>query len=227
MREEIIGDCKLILGDCLEVMQGMEAGSVDAVITDPPYGINARTGRVGKSLESEIQWNNGSIQNDKTIDMRDFIIDWSNTKNKMLAVFGSSKIPDPQGYKARLIWDKGESSGMGDLSIPWKPNYDFIYIFGNGWTGKRNSSILKAVNISRICMGRLHPHEKPIYLIEQIIRKTPKQCTVLDPFMGSGTTGVACVQTGRKFIGIEIDEGYFEIACKRIRDACQQMRLPI
>lgn len=73
-----------------------------------------------------------------------------------------------------------------------------------------------------------HPCQVPVELIKRIIiLTTSENYTVFDPFMGSGTTGVACVQTGRKFIGIEIDEKYFHIACKRIKDAQQQMKLPI
>jgi DNA modification methylase len=124
-----------------------------------------------------------------------------------------------------LVWDKGEAAGMGDLSIPWKPNYDFIYIFGRTWNGKRNSSILRSINISRISMGRMHPHEKPVSLVRQLIDKLPVECTIFDPFMGSGTTGVACVQLGRNFIGCEIDPKYFAIAEKRIKQA--QLQEPL
>jgi len=220
-----VSDITLIHGDCLEVMRGMDDNSVDAVIADPPYGVDAVTGKVGESFEGEIPWNFGSIVNDKDTIMRDYIIDWANYRNIPIAVFGSHKIKEPDNYIARLIWDKGDAAGMGDLSIPWKPNYDFIHIFGNTWKGKRNSSILRANNISRISMGRLHPHEKPVSLIIQLMDKLPKGITILDPFMGSGTTGVACVQTGRNFIGIEIDERYFKIAQKRIKDALQQPNL--
>ena len=224
-----MSEVKLYLGDCLEIMRTMPDKSVDAVITDPPYGIDYSTGWLPESIPGDYYSiiGNGSIIGDKTTSMRDFIIDWCNNNNIPLAVFGSSRICEPIGYIARLIWDKGESAGMGNLSIPWKPNYDFIHIFGTGWKGKRNSSILSEVNISRIAMGRMHPHEKPISLIRQIIEKLPKECTILDPFMGSGTTGVACVQTNRNFIGIEIDPGYYKIAEKRIHDAQQQMILPM
>jgi DNA modification methylase len=199
----------------------MEAGSVDAVITDPPYGVDASTGWVDESFDSEIPWNFGSIANDKDTKMRDFIVGWCVSKDVPLAVFGSARLTEPPGYLTRLIWDKGESAGMGDLSIPWKPNYDFIHVFGRGWSGDRNSSILRAVNISRISMGRQHPHEKPINLLRQLIEKCPGDL-ILDPFMGSGTTGVACMQLGRRFVGVEIDEKYFAIAERRIRLAAMQ-----
>lgn len=217
----------LVNDDCLNYMRTLETGSVDAVVTDPPYGINASSGW-SDDLYGDIgdRWNGGSIQNDKNVEMRDFIVTWAKDHNKPLAVFGSAWITEPEGYIARLIWDKGESAGMGDLSIPWKPNYDFIHIFGRGWAGERNTSILRATNISRISMGRCHPHEKPVSLIKRILDKLPAGCTILDPFMGSGTTGVACVQTGRNFIGVEIDPHNYAICEKRIHDAQLQMRLP-
>ena len=76
-------------------------------------------------------------------------------------------------------------------------------------------------------MGRMHPHEKPISLLIQLINKLPQKCTIFDPFMGSGTTGVAAIQLGRKFIGCEIDPTYFAIAEKRIKQAQLQMRLDL
>jgi len=117
---------------------------------------------------------------------------------------------------------------MGDLSIPWKPSWEEIYIIGKGWRGFRDEGVLKGHFVpARLIMGRYHPNEKPVSLIKHLIEKLPKNFTVLDPFMGSGTTGVACVQTGRNFIGMELDPTYYAIAEKRIRDAQQQMMLPL
>ena len=220
---------QLYLGDCLSILPTLAAGSVDAVVTDPPYGIKYTTGWLPETIPGDYYSlsADGSIEGDETTKLRDFIIEWANNNQKPLAVFGSNRIPDPKDYKARLIWDKGDAAGMGDLSIPWKPNYDFIHIFGCGFNGHRGSSILRATNISRISMGRMHPHEKPASLLVQLINKLPKECTILDPFMGSGTTGVACVQTGRNFIGIEIDPTYYAIAEKRIAQAQLQIRMEI
>ena len=224
-----MNDVTLHLGDCLEYMRGMEAGSVDAVVTDPPYGINYTTGWLPETVPGDYYSSSadGSIYGDKTTELRDLIIEWAKDNQKPLIIFGSSRIPDPKGYRARLIWDKGDASGMGDLSIPWKPNYDFIHIFGYGFNGHRGSSILRAISIPRISMGRMHPHEKPISLLIQLINKLPQKCTIFDPFMGSGTTGVAAIQLGRKFIGCEIDPTYFAIAEKRIKQAQLQMRLDL
>lgn len=124
--------------------------------------------------------------------------------------------------KMVLIWDKGGALGMGDLSIPWKPDHEEIYVLGKGFVGTRDSgSVLRHPPVQSMAKnGRVHPTEKPVSLMVDLCRKVPG--TVLDPFMGSGTTGVACVKLGRKFIGIEIDEGYFDIAVERIRKAYAQ-----
>lgn len=222
-----MSDVKLYLGDCLEIMPTLEDESVDAVVTDPPYGVDASTGW-SDDLYGDVakRWNGGSIKNDKDTIMRDFIIAWIIEREIPASVFGSPRINKPHGYRGILVWDKGGGVGMGDLSFPWKPNWDEIYIYGSGWKGKRDSSVLRSNSLPRISMGRQHPHEKPTSLIIQIIKKLPKECTILDPFMGSGTTGVACVQTGRDFIGVEINSEYFEIAETRIKEAQLQLRMP-
>jgi DNA modification methylase len=111
---------------------------------------------------------------------------------------------------------------MGDLSIPWKPDHEEIYVLGSGYIGRRDSgSVIYCPPVQSMAKnGRVHPTEKPVDLMGQLIRKVPG--VVCDPFMGSGSTGVACVKAGRHFIGIEIDEGYFDIACDRIRNAYKQ-----
>jgi len=121
-----------------------------------------------------------------------------------------------------LVWDKGPASGMGDLSFPWKASFEFIYIGGKGWSGFRDEGVIKNCWIvTRASMGRVHPNEKPVDLLRHICEKAPGN-TILDPFMGSGTTGVACARLGRKFIGCEIEPRYFDIACRRIEAAYRQ-----
>ena len=139
-----------------------------------------------------------------------------------MAVFGSWKQTKPQNTKGVLIWDKGPAFGMGDLSFPWKMSWEEIYIIGNAWRGYRDEGVIRGhIVVSWESKGRLHPNEKPVGLIKEIIQKLPKSFTIIDPFMGSGTTGVAALQLGRRFIGIELDPGYFDIAVKRISDAAR------
>jgi len=215
-RKEVIGDCTLYLGDCLEVMPTLDP--VDAVVTDPPYGIGFESNYVAPTTTAP--WMRAQIQSDGNTSHRDAVLsrfdgfDW--------ACFGSPKVSPPDNARGVLVWDKGPASGMGDLSFPWKGSFEFIFVSGNGWRGHRDEGVVKGHWIvTRASMGRMHPNEKPVSLLRYLIEKTPAQ-TIHDPFMGSGTTGVACVKLGRKFIGIEIDESYLDIACKRIEKAYAQ-----
>ena len=110
-----------------------------------------------------------------------------------------------------LIWDTKGANGMGDLSIPWKPSHQEIYVWGSGFVGHRGSDVLSFP--PEQSFGRDHPHAKPVDLMQELVGKTTG--TVLDPFMGSGTTLVAAKNLGRKAIGIEIEERYCEIAALR------------
>ena len=130
-------------------------------------------------------------------------------------IFGSWKVTRPNGVKALLVWEKG-TVGMGDLSIPWFPNTEEIYIIGEGWQGSRTTSVLKYP-----VRNEYHPTEKPIDLMRHLVSRCAAE-TIIDPFMGSGSTGVAAVLEGRKFVGLEVEPSYFDIACKRIEDAQKQ-----
>jgi DNA modification methylase len=121
-----------------------------------------------------------------------------------------------------LVWDKGGALGMGDLSIPWKPDHEEIYVMGKGFVGSRDSgSVLRFPPVQSMAKnGRVHPTQKPVDLMIALCRKVPG--LILDPYMGSGTTGVACVKAGRSFVGIEVDAGYFDTACRRIEAAYRE-----
>lgn len=109
---------------------------------------------------------------------------------------------------------------MGNLAFPWKQSWEEIAVGGKGWRGRRDEGVLRGhIQVSWESKGRKHPHQKPVSLIKHLLSKLPEDAVIFDPFMGSGSTGVACVQTGRRFIGIEIDKDYFEIARKRIAEA--------
>lgn len=215
-RKEVIGDATLYLGDCLEILPTLD--KVDAVITDPPYGMNYGSGHATDAL-----WSAGrSIVGDLTTCARDSVIE---SLDCPMLVFGTWRIARPAAVKMVLIWDKGGALGMGDLSIPWKPDHEEIYVIGKGFVGSRDSgSVLRHPPVQSMAKnGRVHPTEKPVGLLLKLIPKTVG--TILDPFMGSGTTGVACANLGRKFIGIEIEERYFNIACDRIDNAYRQQRM--
>jgi DNA modification methylase len=209
-----IGDATLYLGDCLEILPAL---TVDAVVTDPPYGISHMTSH-GAS------WEGTQIANDGNTAARDAVLAWAGEKPWVM--FGSHKAPAPAGYKACLVWDKGPAFGMGDLSFPWKQSFEHIYVSSGPWEGRRDEGVLRGPPVvSWESKGRSHPHEKPVWLLAHFIGKLPTAQIVLDPFMGTGTTGVACANLGRKFIGIEIEPKYFDLACERISAAYAQQRL--
>lgn len=217
MRVEIIGNATLYLANCLDVLPSIKA---DAMITDPPYGISYASDYVAETTTAE--WMQKQIASDGDVSARDAAV---SMHSGAWLCFGSMKAPRPNGTRVTLIWDKGPASGMGDLSIPWKTSYELIFVGGEGWSGNRDEGVIKGHHIvTRASMGRVHPNEKPVSLMSLLIAKAPGSL-VLDPFMGSGSTGVAAVNMGRKFIGVELEPTYFDIACERIAAAQSQGRL--
>lgn len=194
----------LIHGDCLAINSWAEA---DVLIFDPPYGIGYNSRRQRDTLAS-------SIQNDTDTSVRDSVLElWG---DRPALTFGSWKIPRPATTRARLIWDTKGALGMGDLSIPWKPSDQEIYVTGRGpWVGRRDSNVLTFPPVQSMGKnGRTHPHEKPVRLMAELIFKTVG--TIADPTAGSGSTLVTAKLLGRRAIGVEIDEFYCEVAAKRL-----------
>ena len=202
MREEVIGDCRLILGDCLEVMPTL--GKFDAVVTDPPYGLedwNNRGSNAKGPFDSEIAaaWDQKPS---------------SECVNVMLSaaplqiVWGGNYLADMLGASRKfLVWDKGfRGMHFTDCEIAWT----------------RTQHVASRVFNARPDQNKEHQTQKPLALMVWCLEHVNQAVTVLDPFMGSGTTGVACVKLGRKFTGIELEPKYFDIACKRIEEAYRQ-----
>ena len=219
-RTEQIGDATLYLGDCLEILpmlHQLKTWDGYNLVTDPPYGMSYKSGHATDAL-----WTGGrDIAGDETTEVRNRVIEFCGPHRAKL-IFGTWRVPRPADTKMVLIWDKGGALGMGDLSIPWKPDHEEIYVLGSSFVGRRDcGSVIQHPPVQSMAKnGRLHPTEKPVGLMAELLRKTAG--LVLDPFMGSGTTGVACAKLGRKFIGIEIEPKYFDIACKRIEEAYKQ-----
>lgn len=215
-RKEIIGDCTLYLGDCLEIMPTL--GKVDAVVTDPPYGIEDIVGGYGREGRT--------IQNDTTLTVCHDMLNMGTVfyNDVWVACFYSCRVSAEffQGvvgveYFGEVIWDK-KVPGMG-RGIRYQ--HENIAFFKKGTPSKLKDTF-SVVRFLRC--GEEHPHQKPNALMEFLCDVVPGE-TILDPFMGSGTTGVACVNLGRKFIGIELEPKYFDIACKRIDQATRQGKL--
>ena len=208
---------QLYHGDCLEFMRTLPAGSVDAVVTDPTYGINHKRGRARNRGKGITLGTNGIIGDKTPFDPRPFL------NFPIVLLWGANWYSDKLPGGRWLIWDKQEHGGSGDFSeaeIAWCNTGQSIKIFRHMWLGVQRAS--------EVGDTRLHPTQKPVALMRWCLQvaRVPRGATVFDPFMGSGTTGVACVQTGRNFIGCEIDVGYFEIAQRRISLAQQQPMLP-
>ncbi len=209
LKDVTIGDCRLILGDCLEVMPTL--GKVDAVVADPPYGISYKHGPECSPYASA--FNGKMILGDtEPFDPAPFLefpcLLWG-------ANHFASRLPAGGRW---LVWDKRAHIKPNDqscveiawLSGPRRADRKITHIW-NGYTRDSERNV-----------PRVHQTQKPIAVMEWCLGFLPDARTILDPFMGSGTTLVACAKLGRKGIGIELDPGYFEIACKRVRDAYAQ-----
>ena len=204
---------KLYKGDCLEVMKDIPDKSIDVVITDPPYGILGGSKTIGgsklyKANEYNCDWDNERIS--KEILNEIFRI----SKNQI--ILGYNYISDLLPITNSLIvWDKKEKNNwfdnFSDGEIIWTSYKKPLRIYRFLWMG----AIRKGKRTKRV-----HPTQKPVELMEWIIKNyTNENDTILDCFMGSGSTGVACKHTNRRFIGIELDENYFNIAKERIENA--------
>jgi site-specific DNA-methyltransferase (adenine-specific) len=220
----------LHLGDCLEYMRTLEDGCIDAVVTDPPYGINLKANYLDSrkaSQERDIRrhaWFSRSHKpisgDDRPFDPNPFL------SFPIVMLWGANAYADqiPPSY-SWLVWDKrdgrGANNNFSDCELCWCNGVPFssVRIFRHLWTGYQRDS--------EIGEGSLHPTQKPVSLMKWCMAKAkiPAGATVFDPFMGSGSTGVACIKTGRNFIGCEIDPTYYAIAEKRIAEA--QMQLPL
>lgn len=200
-RKEIIGDAELWLGDCREVMPTLSR--VDAVLTDPPYGIGiTRSNRlsVSRGFGDLPAWD------DEAADLS-----WLEPMNVPAIVWGGNYFDLPP-TRCPLVWDKDNAGrDFADFEMAWS-NLDQV----------ARRFRFRPMNMDG---GKEHPTQKPIQVMQWCLSFLPEACTILDPFMGSGTTGVACMKLGRKFIGIEIEPKYFDIACRRISEAWKQPRL--
>jgi len=210
-RTEVIGDATLMLGDCLEILPTL--GRVDAVVTDPPYGIGYNASTPSK-LNSTGNVNLGRIIAD------DVPFDPAPWLAFPCIMWGANHYAQRLPHGRWLAWNKlgGKDpwDQFSDVEFAWQNTRAADKIFSHLWKG--------------LCQAgqgekRFHPTQKPVALMRWCMDFLPTATTILDPFMGSGTTGVAALQLGRKFIGIEIDSGYFDIACRRIEEAWKQPRL--
>jgi site-specific DNA-methyltransferase (adenine-specific)/modification methylase len=206
-----IGNATLYLGNCLEVLPLID--KVDAVITDPPYGINENSKKVASRRNIAAPKDYGDFDWDKA-PPSDELIELIRTKGKYQAFFGGNYFTLPP-TSCWLVWDKLNSGDFADCELAWTNWPKAVRRLQWRWNG-----MIRQGNEERY-----HPTQKPLEVMKWVIDLCPKADTILDPFMGSGTTGVAAIQLGKKFIGIECEPKYFEIACKRIEQAVAQPQL--
>ena len=194
-----IGNATLYLGDCAEILPKL--GQFDAVVTDPPYGIGISFNPVRQKHE-KMDWDNST----PTIDLMDLVLKSGNHA----IVWGGNyfNLPPSQGF---FIWDK------------LQPENFSLAMVEMAWTNIKTPA--KMFRQSVTSYSKEHPTQKPVNLMEWCISYCKETITIIDPFMGSGTTGVACMNMKKKFIGIEREQKYFDIACKRIEDAQRQVCL--
>jgi site-specific DNA-methyltransferase (adenine-specific) len=243
VREVTIGNCRLIQGDCLEVMPGL--GSVDCVLTDPPYGTTAckwdsvipfapmwgHLKRIVKPngaivLMASQPFTSALVMSNVAMFKYCWVWKKNTARNGVVAklqplkihedvcVFGGNYSPIMTKGKLRMKGGKNKPSGISASGMPAKYH-------------KSDEYYPKSILDIKTERG-LHPTQKPVALMEYLIRTyTNPGETVLDFTMGSGTTGVAAANTGRKFIGIELDPDYFDIAVKRTREAVEQAPAPV
>jgi site-specific DNA-methyltransferase (adenine-specific) len=216
-RKEIIGDCTLYLGDCRNILPTL--GPVDAVVTDPPYGIGYARGKGGKGKQRVRSGRN----DERPIAGDDTPFDPTPWLAWPCIMWGANHYAARLPHGRWLAWNK-----LGGLR-PWDDFSDVEFAWQNTRAADRIFSLLwkgLAQGVKEGANGeRFHPTQKPVALMEWCLDFLPDAKVILDPYAGSGTTGVACVRQGRSFVGIEIDERFFDIACRRIEEAYKQPRL--
>lgn len=210
-REERIGGQRLILGDCLKVMPLL--GRFDAVVTDPPYGIGesgqknrTRGNAAAPGNYKDCHWDNEPASAEHIGLLRAI--------SRHQIIFGGNYFEGLGPTSCWLVWDKQNGDNdFADCELAWSNLPKAVRRIYWRWNGM----IRKGDDV------REHPTQKPVGVMEWCIKHLPETTrTILDPFMGSGTTLVACQRLGRMGTGIELDPDYFEIACRRVEEATRQ-----
>ncbi len=206
IKRAVIGSSTVYLGDNLKILPVL--GRIDAIVTDPPYGIGADSarakakGNAGWKYYGESNWDIERPEReifDMMLGQSDLQIIWGGN-------YFTDYLPPTMGW---LIWDKGQRNfSLADGEVAWTNQMKALRIL----TYSRGKAISRRD-------GNFHPTQKPVEIMEWCLTFVPEGKVVVDPFMGSGTTGVACVKMGRPFIGIDIDEKYFDITCSRLKEA--------
>lgn len=229
-REEILSDgVRLINADCRDVLPTL--GKVDAVVTDPPYGIGESSKKNATRGKASAIWGKAS-KGTAVAYARDYgEHDWDHEPaspetirairdcSKWQIIFGGNYFEGLPPSSCWLVWDKENgTNAFADCELAWTNLDKPVRRIDWMWNGmlRRGGELREG-----------HPTQKPLEVMCWCIGHLPSDAaTIVDPYMGSGTTGMAAISLGRKFIGIEIEERYFSIACRRISDELKRPRLP-
>lgn len=208
-RVEHIGDATLYLGDCRDILPTLDA--VDVVVTDPPYGI-ARDGKPKSTSSHGGHKGYAALGWDRARPDAE-IFRLILAAAPVVVIWGGNYFADLLPPTSKwLSWDKGQRIDQADAELAWTSLNGALRVF--------------TLNRAEIAQdGAVHPTQKPVRLMDWTLRQVGAEGVILDPFMGSGTTGVSCVRRGCDFIGIEREPTYFDIACRRIEEAYRQPRL--
>lgn len=216
LRKEVIGRATLYLGDCQQVLPDM--ARADLVCTDPPYGIGRDKGMGSGGLDGKKRWRRKAAT---------YAGGWDDTRpsaaclavvlaaGDQAIIWGGNYFADMLPVGGRwLVWDKCNTMpSFSDAELAWTT------ILG---AATKMYALCVAGPMAHQDGPRVHPTQKPVRLLRWCLTFAPGAKLVCDPFMGSGSTGVAAVQDGRSFIGIERDRAYFDIACQRLDEAQRQ-----
>ncbi len=204
----------VICGDCLEVMRGMDDNSVDLVLTDPPYGIGAySTGTMGGGVLAKQSTFEPTTWDSESFDILQFHECQRTSRNQI--IFGFNHFCDIlPPTSSVIVWDKDNGdNNFADCELAWTSFKTAVRKVRWKWQGMLQE------RMGQDKEKRYHPTQKPVGVMKWIIEKyTKPDDIILDPFFGSGSTGVAAVRMGRHFIGIEINPDYCKIAEKRIQE---------
>ena len=198
----------LYLGNCMDILPTLD--KVDAVITDPPYGLKRFEKGFGTTRFKGHGAEKDGLIWDKTPEKSFFDMLLSKGENSIIWGANNFELPTSEYF---LVWDKQQTvNNFASAELAYT-------------NVKVPAKVFKYSIHQHNQIEKSHPTEKPVSLMCWCLSFVPNAETILDPFMGSGTTGVAAIQMGRKFIGIEREPKYFEIACKRIEQAVAQPQL--
>ena len=210
-----IGNAELWLGDCREILPTIPA--FDLLLTDPPYGIGEAAGKNKSRKKLAAARDYGSDDWDNAPPHRE-LIDLMRTKARWQIIFGGNYFELPPS-SCWLVWDKDNTGDFADAELAWTNLKKAVRLKKWRWNGMLQEDMANKED-------RVHPTQKPVPIMEWCLTQAPPDViTVLDPFAGSGTTGVACANMGKAFTGIERERKYFDLACERIARAQAQGQL--